>query len=103
MTQNRKRISVSIRSGSRSAPVSIRKGAGAATASIAALPVRVVDIGTPYDGAYTVDPEFTAQTLPTEGKRMAQDVTVNAIYVGDTSNPAGGVTVYIGIGGENYV
>lgn len=49
-----------------------------------------------YKGAYTVDPEFEAQTLATKDKRMSDNVTVNAIEVQRVSNTAGGRTVYIG-------
>lgn len=49
-----------------------------------------------YKGAYTVDPDFTTQTLATKYKRMQDDVTVNAIEVQRVSNAAGGRTVYIG-------
>lgn len=50
----------------------------------------------PYTGEYIVEPMFEAQTLETTGKRMLDDVTVNAIEVARTSNPSGGITVYIG-------
>lgn len=50
----------------------------------------------PYTGEYTVDPTFDTQTLETTGKRMLDDVTINAIGVSRTSNPEGGITVYIG-------
>lgn len=49
-----------------------------------------------YKGAYTVDPDFTTQTLATKYKRMQDDVTINAIEVQRVSNTAGGRTVYIG-------
>ena len=58
---------------------------------------RVAHIGgEPYDGPYEVTPEFSAQTLPTKGKSMRDDVTVHAIPVSRTTNPQGGKTVYIG-------
>ena len=50
----------------------------------------------PYTGEYIVDPAFDPQTLETTGKRMLDDVTVKAIGVSRTTNPAGGITVYIG-------
>ncbi|MBQ6020427.1 MAG: hypothetical protein IJL26_09655 [Clostridia bacterium] len=49
-----------------------------------------------YEGAYAVAPDFTAQTLPTRGKNMADDVTVEAIRVSRTKNLSGGNTVFIG-------
>lgn len=52
--------------------------------------------GAPYEGPYEVTPEFSAQTLPTKGKSMRDDVTVHAIPVSRTTNPQGGKTVYIG-------
>ena len=100
MTENRKRVSVSIASGGRSAEAAVTRGAATRTVEIAALPVRPVDTD-PYEGIYTVEPSFSRQTLQTNGKRMTDDLTVNPIYVGDTTNPAGGVTIYIGVGGEN--
>ena len=49
-----------------------------------------------YTGAYDVDPKFTAQKLATNGKKMLDDVTVEAIEVQRVSNTSGGKTVYIG-------
>lgn len=49
-----------------------------------------------YDGKYHVTPDFVDQTLETSGKNMKDDVSVGPIYVSETSNPAGGNTVYIG-------
>lgn len=57
----------------------------------------VVGGGMPYyTGEYDVIPTFELQTLPTADKTMANDVTIEAIPVSRTSNPAGGKTVYIG-------
>lgn len=52
--------------------------------------------GDSYEGEYTVDPMFHEQTLETSGKTLLQNVIVNAIYLGETANPQGGNTVYIG-------
>ena len=49
-----------------------------------------------YTGTYNVDPKFTAQKLATNGKKMLDDVTVEAIEVQRVSNTSGGRTVYIG-------
>ena len=49
-----------------------------------------------YTGSYNVDPKFTAQKLATNGKKMRDDVTVEAIEVQRVSNTSGGRTVYIG-------
>ena len=49
-----------------------------------------------YTGEYDVDPKFTAQKLATNGKKMRDDVTVEAIEVQRVSNTSGGRTVYIG-------
>ena len=49
-----------------------------------------------YTGAYDVDPKFEAQKLATNGKKMLDDVTVEAIEVQRVSNTSGGRTVYIG-------
>lgn len=40
----------------------------------------------PYTGAYEVDPSNKAQTLPTSGKCMTRDVTVNAVPKDYSSN-----------------
>lgn len=50
----------------------------------------------PYEGEYTVKPDFAVQTLPTTDKTLRDDVTVEAIEVSRVSNQAGGTTVYIG-------
>ena len=48
-----------------------------------------------YDGAYEVVPKaYEEQTLPTEGKLMADDVTVFRVPYFETSNVSG-ETVYI--------
>ena len=49
-----------------------------------------------YTGSYDVDPKFTPQKLATNGKKMRNDVTVEAIEVQRVSNTSGGSTVYIG-------
>lgn len=49
-----------------------------------------------YTGAYDVDPKFEEQKLATNGKKMLDDVTVEAIEVQRVSNTSGGITVYIG-------
>lgn len=56
----------------------------------------VRDGGDPYDGPYAVTPRFAAQVLPTDGKTLRDDVTVDPINVARVSNPAGGNTIYIG-------
>lgn len=56
-----------------------------------------VVIGTDdYSGDYEVTPSFETQTLNTRLKMMTDDVTVKAIPVSRTTNPAGGKTIYIG-------
>ena len=49
-----------------------------------------------YEGSYVVTPKVEAQTLETKQKLMADDVTIKEIPFYDTSNNAGGTTVYIG-------
>lgn len=49
-----------------------------------------------YDGDYKAIPRPAAQTLPTEGRRMEQDVTVEGIPFFVTENTAKGNTIYIG-------
>lgn len=41
-----------------------------------------LDIYTDYEGSYSVQPSYEAQTLPTDGKVMTGDVTVGAIPAG---------------------
>ena len=52
--------------------------------------------GEPYIGEYTIIPKVEAQTMPTKGKVMSDDVTVKKIPYFDVSNNSGGSTVYIG-------
>lgn len=49
-----------------------------------------------YDGDYSVTPTFELQTLETNGKAMADDVSVYAIPVSVVANLSGGNTVVIG-------
>lgn len=49
-----------------------------------------------YDGEYEVIPTFEGQVLETKDKVMQNNVTVTEIPVFETSNTAGGTTVYIG-------
>lgn len=48
-----------------------------------------------YDGDYFVTPRVDEQTLETDSKLMLDDLTVKAIPYYDTTNAAGGSTVYI--------
>ena len=50
-----------------------------------------------YEGEYTVTPRLVEQILPTNGRSMNDDVTVEAIGVDRVSNPSGGKTVTIGM------
>lgn len=95
MTENRKRVSVTIAGQQRCATIRAPAQAAGKTVTVAALPVRPLERPA-YAGPYAVDPLFTGQTLQTNGKRMTDDLTVEPIYVSDTQNPAGGITVYIG-------
>lgn len=50
-----------------------------------------------YEGAYQVTPKVAENVvLPTNGKQMQQDVTVNKIPQFEVSNDAGGRTFIIG-------
>ena len=61
------------------------------------LAVNTADVYTEeYDGAYVVVPKSEAQTLPTEKKKMRDDVRVLGIPYMETTNPAGGLTAAIG-------
>ena len=50
-----------------------------------------------YEGEYTVTPRLVEQILPTNGRSMNDDVTVEAIGVDRVSNPSVGKTVTIGM------
>ena len=50
-----------------------------------------------YHGTYEVVPQaWQDVTLETQGKKMEQDVLVHQIPFYETSNPQGGMTIYIG-------
>ena len=49
-----------------------------------------------YQGPYSVDPAFEDQVLETKETLLTDDILVNAIMVSRTTNPSGGITVYIG-------
>lgn len=78
MTENRKRVSVSIESSGRQATASVTRGAATRTVTVAALPVRPVDTD-PYTGPYTVTPGDAPVTLETRDLRMTENVTIAAI------------------------
>ena len=52
--------------------------------------------GEPYDGPYTVMPNFETQELATKDKILKDNVTVDPITVARVENPAGGKTIFIG-------
>ena len=49
-----------------------------------------------YEGAYTVIPDWTTQTLETANRYLTDDVEVKPIPCESVSNLSGGRTVYIG-------
>ena len=55
------------------------------------IPMDVV----PYEGDYRVTPTVDGSVLKTRDKFMADDLTVEPIPYFDTSNTAGGRTIYI--------
>ena len=58
--------------------------------------VQTVSVGGEvYKGDYAVTPKVEGQTLPTRGKLLTKDVTINSIPVFRVSNTSGGTTVYI--------
>lgn len=66
---------------------------------IAVEGLQIVTIGElpMYDGVYTVDPlAKSATVLPTKGKNMTDNITVNKIRQLEVSNTAGGNTLIIG-------
>ena len=52
--------------------------------------------GKPYDGPYTVTPDFETQELATKDRLLKDNVTVDPIAVARVENPSGGKTIYIG-------
>lgn len=50
-----------------------------------------------YEGNYEVTPDVLEQKLDTKQKIMREDVVVKAIPYSETTNNAGGKTVYIGM------
>lgn len=52
--------------------------------------------GKVYEGEYEITPKVAAQTMPTSGKVMADDVTIKSIPFFNVSNTSGGSTAYIG-------
>ncbi len=52
--------------------------------------------GEPYDGPYTVTPDFETQELATKDRILKENVTVDPISVARVENPSGGKTIFIG-------
>ncbi len=52
--------------------------------------------GEPYDGPYTVTPDFETQELATKDRLLKDNVTVDPIVVARVENPSGGKTIFIG-------
>lgn len=48
-----------------------------------------------YQGEYKVTPKVEEQTMPTKGKVMSNDVTVNPVPFFNVSNTSGGSTAFI--------
>lgn len=49
-----------------------------------------------YDGPYVIEPSAHKEiVLETNGRAMADDVTVNKVYYAEVSNLADGMTAYI--------
>lgn len=51
--------------------------------------------GEVYRGEYTVTPKVSGQVVPTKGKLLLDDMTINPIPFFNVSNTTGGSTVYI--------
>ena len=49
-----------------------------------------------YEGSYEIESRFNEQILPTEKKRLEQDVRIKAMYISEVSNEAGGTTISFG-------
>ena len=52
--------------------------------------------GEPYDGPYTVTPNFETPELATKDRLLKDNVTVDPIAVARVENPSGGKTIFIG-------
>ena len=96
MTENRKRVNVTVTGQQRSVTIRSPVQMTGATVTIDVLPVRVIDVHPHYTGEYIVEPTLYDQTLETNDKVMDDDVTVKRIAVSYTENQTGGNTVYIG-------
>lgn len=96
MTENKKRVSVTVKGQQRAVTIRSPAQIEGRVVSVEALPVRVIHTDDYYDGDYASTPEFAAQVYSTKDKTMREDFTVESIPVYDTSNPAGGTTIYIG-------
>lgn len=58
--------------------------------------LQFVTIGNePYTGEYEITPKVSKQIVPTKGKVMQNDLTVNSVPFFDVGNTSGGSTVYI--------
>ena len=67
------------------------------TALSVAFDVTIREVGgEPYDGPYTVTPDFETQELATKDRLLKDNVTVDPIAVARVENPAGGKTIFIG-------
>lgn len=78
MTENRKRVRVTVAGQQRAALIRAPAQAVVRTVTVDALPVRRVDTD-PYEGPYEVTPGPAAQVLLTNGLRMTANVTINPI------------------------
>lgn len=58
--------------------------------------VQIMDSADLYSGPYAVEPDWEPCMLATRGKTMADNVTVEGIYMNSVTNASGGKTVYIG-------
>lgn len=95
MTENRRRVGVTIAGGQRAAAVrTARQGAGRSVTIEKMRPAR--SIVPAYEGDYDVTPGNAPVVLETGGKLMTGNVTVAAIPVVYADNAAGGQTCTIG-------
>lgn len=56
----------------------------------------IISGGLPYTGDYVVTPAVNEQMLNTANKIMEENLVIKSIPFFNTSNTAGGTTVYIG-------
>lgn len=95
MTENRKRVTVTVSVQNRKVTANASPQDASKSVAVGALPVRAA-IPEFYEGEYDVSPDFEGRVLNTRQRYLTDNITIDPIYISDTSNLAGGITIYIG-------